>query len=218
MSKLRRDCEGSFTLEASLVMPVIFVSLFLLLFFCLYFYQQSILSHVAVVAAERSAYVWDNSHRGIRDGSFEAGERDQLYWRLTEDRMLEAIFGLGGKVDAAELQLPVEGNSKDSLAITKLLRVGTEIPAGLEGSVEYRNQLLLRKVSVSLNRFVPFPALERVIGSLRQIGISEAYVVDPVEWIRTVELARYYGGRFKERGDGGMNPSEAGKALEAYGK
>lgn len=218
MKRLCQECEGSFTLEASLVMPVIFASLFLILFFCLYFYQQSILSHVAVLAAERSAYVWDNSHRGIRDGSFEIGERDSLYWRLTEDRMLEAIFGLGGKVDAAELQLPVEGNSKDSLAITKLLRVGTEIPAEFEGSVEYRNQLLLRKVSVSLNRFVPFPALERVIGSLNQSGISEAYIVEPVEWIRTVELARYYGGRFKERGDGGMNPSEAGKALEAYGK
>lgn len=218
MIRLRQDCQGSFTLEASLVMPVIFTSLFLLLFFCLYFYQQSMLSHVAVVAAERSAYVWDNSHREVRDGSFEVDERDSLYWRLTEDEMLGAIFGFGGKGDTARLRLPVDGSSKDTLAITKLLRVGTELPSGFEGSVEYRNQLLLRKVSVSLNRFVPFPALERVIGSLNQSGHSESYIVDPVEWIRTVELARYYGSRFKKSGEEGMDRGEAGKALQAYGK
>lgn len=218
MSRLYRDREGSFTLEASLVLPVIFISLFLLLFFCLYLYQQSILSQVAIVAAERSAYVWDNSHRSFWNGAVGIEERDKLYWRLTEDQMLGTIFGLGNTSSGTQLELPVREGGSDSLAYTKLQRTAEELPLGFEGRLEYRNQLLLRKVTIKLNRLVPFPPLESIIGESNQKGYSEAYIVDPVEWIRTVELARYYGGRFKEGREEGMDSSEAGKALQTYGK
>ncbi|MNI05709.1 hypothetical protein D3C73_586700 [compost metagenome] len=62
--------------------------------------------------------------------------------------------------------------------------------------------------------------LERVLGDVTQRTSAEAYVVDPVEWIRTVDLVRYYGAKFKGRGAGAVNmdQQEAGEALKKFGK
>lgn len=219
MIRVLRDREGSFTLEASLVLPIIFSTVIILLFFSLYLYQSVLLGQAAVVAAERSAFVWDNSRRDPYTGAFEVDHYDPLYWRLSDDGMLQSIFGIARQSPPASLRLPSAGVSRDSLPLNKLNRTGKAIPEGMDGTIEYDNKVLLRKVNVSLNRLVPLVPLERVIGDLAQTGRSESYVVDPVEWIRTVELARYYGAKFK--GSDGAEPTdklEAGKALEMFGK
>lgn len=218
MIRLLRNRDGSFTLEASLVFPAIFVTLTVMLFFCLFLYQRAILDQAAVVAAERSAYVWDNSHRDPRTGSSPEGQYDSLYWRLSDDGMLKAIFGLSGSSSTAHIQLPSAADGKDSLPVLKLRRVGSAIPAGINGTMEYGNDILLRKVDVSLKRLVPLAPLERIIGDPTQAGRSVAYVVDPVEWIRTVDLARYYGAKFQGKGGSKINKQEAGKALGLFGK
>lgn len=218
MKRLLRDRDGSFTLEASLVFPVIFVTVLILLFFCLFLYQRAILDQAAVVAAERSAYAWDNSHRDPLTGAFPEGRHDSLYWRLTDDAMLRTIFGLSGSSASASIQLPPPAEGKDSLPVLKLSRVGSAIPEGIHGAMEYDNDILLRKVDVSLNRLVPLAPLERIAGDLTQAGRSGAYIVDPVEWIRTVDLARYYGAKFKGKGGAKVDKQEAGKALELFGK
>ncbi|MNJ76472.1 hypothetical protein D3C77_737580 [compost metagenome] len=82
----------------------------------------------------------------------------------------------------------------------------------------YDNKLLFRKVSVSLNRFVPLAPLEAFMGDVMQSGYSAAYVVEPVEWIRTVELVRYYGAKFKGKGKDRIDQAEAGKALKIHAK
>ena len=71
MKRLIRDQKGSFILESSLVFPSIFVAILILLFFCLYLYQNAALGQVAAVAAERSAYSWDNSYRKPLTGAYE---------------------------------------------------------------------------------------------------------------------------------------------------
>ncbi|MEK5479210.1 pilus assembly protein [Paenibacillus sp. FSL R5-0407] len=219
MIRVLRDREGSFTLEASLVLPIIFSTVIILLFFCLYLYQRVLLGQTAIVAAERSAFVWDNSRRDPYTGAFEANHYDPLYWRLSDDGMLQSIFGSSRQTPQVALRLPSTGVSEDSLPLYKLNRTGKAIPEVMNGMMEYDNKVLLRKVKVSLNRLVPLAPLERVIGDLAQEGQAESYVVDPVEWIRTVELARYYGAKFK--GSDGAEPvdkQEAGKALELFGK
>ncbi|GGH13224.1 TadE/TadG family type IV pilus assembly protein [Paenibacillus segetis] len=215
---LLRNRDGSFTLEASLVFPTIFTTLLILLFFCLYLYQNTLLGHIATMAAERSAYTWDNSHRNPRTGAFEITEHDSLYWRLKDDGMLQAIFGWSGQTSPSVLQLPSEANSDRALPLQKLSRVGSEIPQGIDGEMTYGNKLLFRKITVSMNRLIPFAPLERVIGDVTQFGQSTSYVVEPVEWIRTVDLARYYGAKFKGSGNDHVDKNEAGKALDMFGK
>lgn len=215
-----QDQRGAFTLEASLVLPLIFYTVLILLFFCLYLYQQTLLGQVAAVAAERTAYTWDNSQRDVITGAFAEEKRDSLYWRLGDDGMLQVIFDRSGEGGTARLDLPAgAGEAGQSLPYQKLSRTGSEIPEGIRGELRYDNRLLLRKVSVALNRLIPLAPLEGWLDNVNQNGRAEAYIVEPVEWIRTVELARYYGEKFRSSGAaGGMNKQEAQEALKRFGK
>ncbi|MFD3261581.1 TadE/TadG family type IV pilus assembly protein [Paenibacillus lentus] len=216
--KLLRNKDGNFTIEASLVFPVIFFTILLLMFFCMYLYQNAVLGHMSAVAAERSAYTWDNSYRDPRTGAYEEGKQDSIYWRLNDDGMLQLLFGWLGGNSSVVLELPKEGRSGESLTLKKLGNTGSEIPAEMEGQMQYDNRLLFRKVSVSLNRYDSLSPLEAVIGDVMQSGHSAAYVVEPAEWIRTVKLVRYYGARFRGSGKEHVNQAEAGNALKLYAK
>ncbi|MGG6312823.1 TadE/TadG family type IV pilus assembly protein [Paenibacillus macerans] len=213
-----RDKRGSFTLEASLVLPLLFYAVLVLLFFCLYLYQNTLLGQVATVAAERSAYVWDNSRRDDVTGAFAEEEADSLYWRLKDDGMLQSVFGWSEDGGSAELGLPAKEGAAEPLPLQKLSRTGSGIPGNVRGEMRYDNRLLLRKVTVALERLIPLAPLEGWIGDVNQSGRAEAYVVEPVEWIRTVELARYYGAKFKGSGNTGMDKQEARRALKLFGK
>lgn len=217
---LLQDRRGSFTLEASLVFPVIFYALIILLFFCMYLYQTAVLGQAAGVAAERAAYSWDNSYRNSRTGAYEAGKYDSLYWRLTDDGLLQGVFGWdeSSSNDYVNLQVPVSSQTDGALSLKKLARTGGELPSGLTGEMSYDNNLMSRKVSVLLHRMIPLVPLEKVLGDVEQYGRSDSYIVEPVEWIRTVELARYYGAKFQGRDGAKTDKQEAGKALQMYGK
>ncbi|WHX50420.1 TadE/TadG family type IV pilus assembly protein [Paenibacillus woosongensis] len=216
--KLLRNKDGNFTIEASLVFPVIFFTLLLLLFFCMYLYHNAVLGHTAFAAAERSAYVWDNSYREPKTGAYEDDQHDSLYWRIHDDGMLQLLFGSFGGNSLAVLELPGSTESSGNLPLKKLGNIGRKIPAGMEGQMKYDNRLLFRKVSVTLHRNIPLAPLETVIGDVRQAGHSASYIVEPVEWIRTVELVRYYGARFKGTGKEHVGQADAGKALKLYAK
>lgn len=93
-------------MEASLVFPILLLVIFVMLFFCLYIYQKSILVQVASTASERAAYSWDNSFKDPRTGAFAQGQRDSLYWRLKDDVMLGALFGWTGANNQENVQVP----------------------------------------------------------------------------------------------------------------
>ncbi|MNO22231.1 hypothetical protein D3C76_120110 [compost metagenome] len=223
LPKWIRSCGGNFTIEASLVFPIILCMLLLMMFFCMYLYQGVVLGQVAIVAAERTAYSWDNSYREARTGKYEDGKHDSLYWRLSDDGMLEGIFGwsqFNSSSAVRSIQLPTGEIMDRSLPLKKLSITGVELPPGMSGVMEYNNKLLLRQVNVSLERHKPLLPLERVIGDVTQRTEAKSYVVDPVEWIRTVDLIRYYGARFRGSGAEGdqMDQQEAGEALKMFGK
>lgn len=217
--RLIRDSRGVFTLEASLVFPMLFYTVLILLFFCLYLYQSTLLGQAAAIAAERSAYTWDNSQRDDVTGAYVENKYDSLYWRLKDDGMLQIIFGWSGQNGSEQISLPSNEAFSGSLPQQKLARTGGKLPSSMQGAMRYDNQLLLRKVTVVLERIVPLRPLERWMGEAKQSARSDAYVVEPVEWIRTVNLARYYGAKFTGRAKGQrMDKQEAGNALKLFGK
>lgn len=222
-----RDIRGSFTLEASLVLPIIFIAILLLLFFCLYLYQNAFLAHSAAIAADRASYVWDNSFRDPKTGAVSTSKADSLYWRLTSDTMLQSIFSIGGSGASSEaastLQLPsteAEVSSDNSLPLQKLKRVASQLPIGFRGEMSYQNKLLVRKIDVTLQRLVSLAPLDKIIGDSTQIGVASSYIVEPVEFIRTVELGRYYGAKFKAKSSNPIHVKqvEAAAALRLFGK
>lgn len=205
---LRND-EGSFTIEASMLLPIIMGITMLLLFFCLYTYQRTMLLQVASVTAERAAYNWDNSHKGGQ-GDYAIGEYDSLYWRIGEDGLLTSLFGAGAANGGVKLLLPAAGDY-ETLPIIKLQQAAEKVTAGMTGELDYTYGLTGRKISAELKRVLHLPVLEELLEDEAEPEVkTQAVVADPVEFIRTVDLMRYYGAKFTGSGQA----SGSGSSME----
>ncbi|MEC0309939.1 pilus assembly protein [Paenibacillus lautus] len=212
-----KDETGSFMVEASLVLPIVLMVTVLLLFLCLYIYQQSMLVQASAAASERTAYSWDNSHKFAATGSVEQGQYDALYWRLTEDNVVGTLFGLVGGDSTRSITLPQGEAEGGKLPELKLSKGGMAVPSSMAGEMRYTNQLLIRKVTTSLNEQVSLTPISRMLDDGGQIKVnSQSIVVDPVEFIRTVDLMRYYGSKF-QGGRNGTDKAAAGEVLQKFG-
>lgn len=213
--------EGSFTIEASLVMPIILMVTIILMFFCMYIYQQSFLQQVASAATERSAYVWDNSHKEASNGTVQPGQHDSLYWRLSDDNMLGSIFGFEGAGSEESISLPGGSGGSSSLPVEKLTKVSDLATGEMTGNLTYENKLLFRKVNAELHQLINLPLLDQILSGGSEIEVhAQSLIVEPVEFIRTVDLMRYYGAKFKGSGSSdssSMNKGDAAKVLQKYG-
>lgn len=204
-------------MEASLVLPVVLMVTALLLFLCLYIYQQSMLVQASAAASERTAYSWDNSHKIAASGSVEQGRHDALYWRLTDDNVVGTLFGLAGGDSTRSITLPQGEAEGGKLPELKMSKGGTAVPSSMVGEMRYTNQLLIRKVTTSLNEQVSLTPISRILDDGGRIEVnSQSIVVDPVEFIRTVDLMRYYGSKF-QGGRNGTDKAAAGEVLQKFG-
>jgi hypothetical protein len=203
--------------EASLVLPVVLMVTVLLLFLCLYIYQQSMLVQASAAASERTAYSWDNSHKIAASGSVEQGRHDALYWRLTDDNVVGTLFGLAGGNSTRSITLPQGEAEGGELPELKMSKGGMAVPSSMAGEMRYTNQLLIRKVTTSLNEQVSLTPISRMLDDGGRIEVnSQSIVVDPVEFIRTVDLMRYYGSKF-QGGRNGTDKAAAGEVLQKFG-
>lgn len=211
-----KNCEGSFTIEASLVMPIVLFVTLILMFFSLYIYQQSVLHQAASVVAERSAYSWDNSHKDASNGSVAKGQYDSLYWRLTDDSLLSALFGWAGADKKQSTPLPGPAVDGEILPIVKMNKSGSMVPAGMQGEMIYQNTLLQRKVTAKLNQMISLHPLDDILEGRSELQTyGNSAVVEPVEFIRNVDLMRYYGSKFKRSGgNDGTDQGSAGEVLQ----
>ncbi|MNO13031.1 hypothetical protein D3C76_26510 [compost metagenome] len=172
----------------------------LLLFFCLYSYQKSMLLQVASATTERAAYNWDNSHKETK-GAYAVGEYDPLYWRIGDDDLLSSLFGIGSSNGGAAITLPAAGDG-DTLPVIKMEHASSMVPANMPGEMNYAYSLTGRKVSAELKRVLHLPVLDGILSD-RAVPVVQArsVVAEPVEFIRTVDLMRYYGAKFKGEPD-----------------
>lgn len=215
-------CEtGSFTVESSIVFPAVFLAVLALLFGAMITHEQVLLHYSASAAAERAAFRWDNSHRDPATGIAPRGQYDGLYWRLTDDRLLQSIFGIGGEAgDDAVIRLPAagaggSGDGSDSLIRTKLLSGAGRVSDRYEGEAAYQRRLLLKRVSVDLMTFDIPDGVARLTGIAGIHTSASAPVADPVELIRTVDLARYYAARFGDGPGGNGQRKKAGEVIRS---
>lgn len=212
-----RQSEGSFTLEAALVFPIVLLLIFMFLLFSMYIYQKAVLYYTASETAERAAFSWDNSYRNARNGMLATGQYDGLYWRVGGDYMLGSLFGITADQTDVTLELPgAQSEEKLELAGTKLHQASAWLTrdAGLpfRGNIAYANSLLKREVAVKLKQPVSLAPLELTLGLSEPKTAAAAGIVDPVQFIRDVDLVRYYTVKFSN----GTPKQQAGKALTAY--
>ncbi|MEK4330637.1 TadE family protein [Paenibacillus sp. FSL R7-0312] len=211
--------EGSFTIEASLLLPIIMCITMLLLFFSLYSYQKSMLLQVGSAATERAAYNWENSNRAV-NGEFAAGNYDPLYWRISEDGLLGSLFGKSAQNGSTAIALPGEAEGGGELPVVKLRQASKIVPLNLTGELSYTYGFTGRKISAELKKVLRLPVLDELLADEAVPEVSaSSYVTEPVEFIRTVDLMRYYGSKFKNHSSGskedtGMEKKNAALMLD----
>ena len=195
--KLSRESRGSFTIEASLVFPVVLLATVAFVFFSLYIYAKGSLYQAAAVTADRAAFAWDNSHKDPLTGAFAVNEQDGLYWRVFQDRASGIFSFADGGV--ATVELPEDAGKTDlDMPQRKLMKAAQLLPGVEKAMLSYTHRLFDRTVSVRLTD--PFhrpdrPAMPPVPDRIEQE--ASAKVVDPVELIRTVEFVRLYASGLK---------------------
>ncbi|WP_270169246.1 TadE/TadG family type IV pilus assembly protein [Paenibacillus sp. SYP-B4298] len=205
LRKLLQSEQGSFTVESSMVFPLLLVLTITSLFVSLYIYQNTIVYYTASKATERTAFIWDNSKRSPSTGLAPSGQYDSLYWRLKDDHMLESLLGLtAGKELGNVLPLPARGAAGEgaSLVQRKLGTGAAWLTESYEGRLELERKVWGRRVKAKLLHPISIQPLEWLLTHSRPYGVAGSAIADPVEFIRSVDLVRYYAGRFnngKER-------------------
>lgn len=212
--RIRKLCSstgGSFTLEASTVFPLLFGALFLYFIVALYLFQQGVFYSGAVMASEVAAFRWDNSRRDAASGLPPAGEDDGLYWRLTEDGLLRGMMNMGQPAESiSAYPLDRRGAVPYDLPAVKLAKAGDRLNESWTGEMRY-----LRGVHGMIETRL-YPSVPIDLPGGRKIGAAaKAQPSDPVEFIRSIDLVRYYTAKFRTSED--ISPDKAGKVLQNYG-
>jgi len=161
--------SGKFTLEASLVLPLVLVMTFACLFAASDAARHAGLNADAAKAGTRAAFNWDNSGKAAATGAFYPGQYDDLYWRITQD---------------------FPGSALTARKIGKALG---HLPESAEAEGEYDNRFLIRTVSVAAGAGRAAPGLPFIPDSGGQLRAAAASVVtEPAETVRLIDTARTY--------------------------
>jgi len=211
VAKLCRGERGNFTLEATFVFPAVLIAVLAMLFMSMYVYQKVVLYQSASTAAWRAAHSWDNSHRDARSGLAPVGQYDGLYWRVHDDHMLDSLFGLVADSEPVRVELPGGSSADGGLPTTKLSAAAVFVPDAYGGDLSFEGGLLLRTVTARVRQPIRIAPLEYFIGQSEPQARASGTVVDPVEFIRSIDLVRYYTAKF---GDNVDTKSKKAKAAE----
>lgn len=177
-----KDDSGNFTVEASMIFPMILIITMCLIFFSLVVYYKSILQFEANRIADKVAFVWNNSSKDVHTGAFNqytTQNGDGLYWRLTSNNILQN-FGLNIGGESAAVDKKLHRNLVD------------EIPGAISGSVEFKNKLFRNYVEVKLEQPLKLPSM---VTDLFKMDVMEASaartITEPVEFIRNTDFVIY---------------------------
>jgi hypothetical protein len=203
-----RDCRGSFTVEASLVISTILLLLVALMLCLMLLYQQVMLSWIAESAAQQTADIWADSRQNMVTGAWNREEKmDSLYYRLLDDALLGSRtveYRLEG--DGRFHPVPGTGTetlNSDSLLDRKFQKLVEQMhrqpasilirPAAAGLRIEYQNRLVERKVTIILQQEVkvPFAGFAGILGGKGTItltGRGTAVITEPAEFIRNTDL------------------------------
>ncbi|MCJ7840229.1 pilus assembly protein [Lederbergia sp. NSJ-179] len=181
-SFLKND-KGVFTIEASMIFPMLLIITLSLIFFSLVIYYKSVLQFDANRIADQVSYVWNNSSKDVKTGEFDTYTNDLddgLYWRLTSNNILEQ-FGLP--------------NIGDSSLVAKKehAELIEEIPGPITGSVEFQNGLAGSRINVTLQQPLYLPsAVKTMFGIDLMRAQASRPITEPVEFIRNVDFILYF--------------------------
>ncbi|SFB28497.1 hypothetical protein SAMN05216312_105236 [Cohnella sp. OV330] len=199
-----------------MLMPTLLIVTFLLVFYALFTAQNAIVHYNSAVTAERAAFNWSHAESEFATGAYEDGRYDGLYWRLTDDALLQGLFGWTAGESADSLTFPGAADPRDRLTLRKLYPAAEALSENWEGSIRYERGGIQREIAVSAADPGELSPLALLRGSSVASSESSAPVTEPAEWMRTFDLVRYYTAKVKREGGGAE--SYLGKAGSLLGR
>jgi len=179
------NSQGSLTVEAALIIPIIIFVLFWLVNIAFVLYQYAALQSLANQGVEAAQAGWDNTSKDIRTGRLEnASQLDDewLYWNVIDrDR---------NKKERSLKQWIQKRAQKDPLMALFTRSTGH---GGLTIDVNEKNTLSLRRaieVRITDNRHTLFSPLRSLFGldlTNQVTVVSRGTIEDPAEFIRNLD-------------------------------
>lgn len=208
MDKQRYD-KGSYTVEASMIFPLIVFVVLALLFAFLYMQQKAALISAASFAAQQGAELWQDSRRSMENGEVnKADSADSIGYRVFDNllfstKTFEGYFEQESAVNGKK-KLVLKMDAGDSLPGQKAALIGEALCNRIESTVlkpkntklriTYTNNALRGRLSVEIIQEIKVPlggikAFFDGKDTLTLSGQSTAAVTEPAEYIRNIDLA-----------------------------
>jgi len=208
--KRRRTCgneQGSFTVEAVIIMSAVFFAVFLLCFSFMLMYQRVLLTKAAHEIAEQAANEWTRGSSPYYR-IFEITSKGRVVEKTIEGALeaekLREAFAQGDQVrDAVEKKLTVMLKN----TFPQLLRWIKE-PQKTTVKISFENGLIVQKVLVEITQEmkIPFGQLKKVFDGKAEAVLqaqSTAVITDPAEMIRNADLVVEYASKVNQKLDYG---------------
>lgn len=213
LNNLIKRTHGSFTIEATIIFPLIFLITLVLIWCSIFVYQQASLLYGALTTAERTAAHWDNSYKHPVSGLAGIDENDGLYWRLFNDRITD-MFGFHLFTQPVSMNIFDANEKVEERGLRrKLQRAAIPFGSSIRGTVTYVNQVFDRRVEVILEHPFSSPAYASTVLGDSVHADAVSWIVEPVEFIRTTDLVYTYASQLMDRQ---VTKPEAKRALDEF--
>lgn len=199
LHKLINSERGSFTLEASLILPIILIFTIVLILLGVAQWEKAALYQQATIVAEQLATTWDSKTKDLMTGNLRdlegTGDLNIFYNHLdtrTDVRYQDGLYRrisevLGGGASATTAN-EYSGSENSKVKLTEAIKFLQS--RGATGTIQYN--ALTRAVTVELRHNLGFSFNFPGLGQ-QVTAKATAYVAEPVEFMRNVDLALYYG-------------------------
>lgn len=169
--------KGSITVEASIIVPIMILSIAAVIFMGLLLYQRTVIQSAAETAAGDGASAWTIGVSGIGTGRMSAGSFDRIkLYRRIYDRNSETRLKM------------IESHAASLAERGELLK-----PTGTVVRAEIKDYAVCRKLIVHITKSynLPLGRFMKVFGGSGSVKISvngASMLDEPVELIRTTDF------------------------------
>jgi hypothetical protein len=175
------NSKGSMTVEASIIMPIILITIIVILFIPIFMYKKTIVQSMTIHAAERSYVVWKNIEGDMETGLVKKEDLagDNLYRRLFDPQRESRIEAVRSFVQSKAEKSVSFPDYKDN--------------NHLEMEVALKDNFFSRRLELAIKNTMEssvsnFLTLFSVEQSFSIDSIYTASIYDPAEFIRNIDF------------------------------
>ncbi len=181
---------GSFTLETTLVFPLIFIFTLLLITLFLIQFQLAGQFYATSTMADRTAHNWEVIDRVLATGEYTLdAKRSNLYWRLADENIFQGII-MAREVEGKEALLRAADEVSNRGFANPIINQASDLLAENYSSVvkldtRFFKNIKIKTIGKSAN------LLPRGIVEEMNITVSSySFVSEPAEFIRLINVLK----------------------------